>query len=68
MATPRLSFLSVFKGCRNEVGASCLFPIADEILEYFAFEKNGVEFLELPVMAINLVGDDDDACVINLGP
>ncbi len=46
----------IFKGCRNEVGASCLFPIADEILDYFQFEKHGAEFIELPVMAINLVG------------
>lgn len=46
----------IFKGCRNEVGASCLFPIADEILDYYKFENHGVEFLELPVMAINLVG------------
>ena len=46
----------IFKGCRNEVGASCLFPIADEILDYFKFERYGVEFIELPVMAINLVG------------
>ena len=46
----------IFQGCRNEVGASCLFPIADEILDYFEFEKHGVEFIELPVMAINLVG------------
>ena len=34
----------IFKGCRNEVGASCLFPIADEILEYFAFEKNFTDY------------------------
>jgi phytoene dehydrogenase-like protein len=46
----------IFKGCRNEVGASCLFPIADEILDYFQFEQHGVEFIKLPVMAINLVG------------
>jgi phytoene dehydrogenase-like protein len=46
----------IFKDCRNEVGASCLFPIAEEILKYFEFEKNGAEFIELPVMAINLVG------------
>jgi phytoene dehydrogenase-like protein len=46
----------IFKGCRNEVGASCLFPIAQEILDYFKFEENGAEFIELPVMAINLVG------------
>jgi len=54
----------IFKGCRNEVGASCLFPIADEILEYYEFEKNGVEFLELPVMAINLVGSGHPPLVL----
>ena len=54
----------IFKGCRNEVGASCLFPIADEVLEYFAFEKNGVEFLELPVMAINLVGSGHQPLIL----
>jgi len=54
----------IFKGCRNEVGASCLFPIADEILDYFAFEKNGVEFLELPVMAINLVGQGHQPLIL----
>ena len=46
----------IFKDCRNEVGASCLFPIADEILDYFQFEQNGAEFIDLPVMAINLAG------------
>ena len=47
---------AIFKGCRNEVGASVLFPIADEVLDYFGFEARGAEFIELPVMAINLVG------------
>ena len=46
----------VFAGCRNEVGASVLFPIARELLDFFAFEKHGAEFIELPVMAINLAG------------
>lgn len=46
----------IFKGCRNEVGASCLFPIAQEILDHFDFEGNGVEFIDLPVMALNLAG------------
>ena len=46
----------IFKGCRNEVGASCLFPIADEILDYYQFEKYGAEFIDLPVMAISLAG------------
>ena len=46
----------IFPGCRNEVGASALFPIAPEVLDFLQFERHGVEFIELPVMAINLAG------------
>ena len=46
----------ILKGCRNEVGASCLFPLSAEIREYFDFESHGVELIPLPVMAVNLVG------------
>ena len=46
----------IFQGCRNEVGASCLFPLSAEIRAYFDFENHGVELLPLPVMAINLTG------------
>ncbi|MDX1735234.1 MAG: NAD(P)/FAD-dependent oxidoreductase [Halioglobus sp.] len=48
----------IFKGCRNEVGASCLFPLSAEIRQYFDFESHGVELIPLPVMAVNLVGAD----------
>lgn len=48
----------ILKGCRNEVGASCLFPLSAELLEYFDFEGHGVEFIKLPVMALNLCGLD----------
>lgn len=48
----------ILKGCRNEVGASCLFPLSSELLEYFDFKGHGVEFIELPVMALNLCGLD----------
>ncbi|HSB96282.1 MAG TPA: NAD(P)/FAD-dependent oxidoreductase [Spongiibacteraceae bacterium] len=48
----------ILKGCQNEVGASCLFPIAAELLEYFDFEGHGVEFIPLPIMALNLTGLD----------
>jgi len=44
----------ILEGCRNEVGASCLFPLADEVVEALDFEGNGAEFIDLPVMAINL--------------
>ena len=46
----------ILRGCRNEVGASCLFPLSAEIKEYFDFEQHGVELIPLPVMAVNLVG------------
>lgn len=46
----------ILKGCRNEVGASCLFPLSREILDYFQFEDQGVEFIKLPIMAVNLTG------------
>lgn len=44
----------ILKGCRNEVGASCLFPLSQEVVDDLDFEGNGVEFIDLPVMAINL--------------
>jgi len=46
----------ILKGCRNEVGASCLFPLSSEIKSYFDFEAHGVEMIPLPVMAVNLTG------------
>ena len=46
----------ILKGCRNEVGASCLFPLSREIRDYFQFEEHGVEFIKLPIMAVNLTG------------
>ena len=46
----------ILSGCRNEVGASCLFPLADEVVKALDFEAHGAEFIDLPVMAINLPG------------
>mgnify|MGYP001821991335 CR=1 FL=1 len=46
----------ILPGCRNEVGASCLFPLSKEIRNYFDFESHGVELIPLPVMAVNLTG------------
>lgn len=58
----------ILKGCMNEVGASCLFPLSKEIKEYFQFEANGVELIELPVMAVNLTGDDGRPLVFYKNP
>ena len=48
----------ILKGCMNEVGASCLFPLAKEIKDYFDFENNGVELIPLPIMSVNFCGAD----------
>lgn len=58
----------ILKGCRNEVGASCLFPLSAEIKQYFDFESHGVELIPLPVMAVNLVGADGRPFVIFKNP
>jgi phytoene dehydrogenase-like protein len=58
----------ILKGCRNEVGASCLFPLSAEIKQYFDFEAHGVELIPLPVMAVNLVGADGRPFVIFKNP
>ncbi|MCP5066996.1 MAG: NAD(P)-binding protein, partial [bacterium] len=44
----------ILEGCRNEVGASCLFPLSRQVVEDLDFEGNGAEFIDLPVMAVNL--------------
>jgi phytoene dehydrogenase-like protein len=44
----------ILKGCRNEVGASCLFPLSRQLTRDLDFEGNGAEFIDLPVMAVNL--------------
>lgn len=58
----------ILKGCTNEVGASCLFPLSKEIKDYFQFEQNGVELISLPVMAANLTGDDGRPLVFYKNP
>jgi phytoene dehydrogenase-like protein len=44
----------ILKGCRNDVGATLLFPLAREVIEDLEFERYGAEFIDLPVMATNL--------------
>jgi phytoene dehydrogenase-like protein len=44
----------ILKGCRNDVGATLLFPLAREIVDDLEFEHYGAEFIDLPVMATNL--------------
>ncbi|NQX89238.1 MAG: NAD(P)/FAD-dependent oxidoreductase [Halioglobus sp.] len=58
----------ILKGCRNEVGASCLFPLSAEIKRYFDFESHGVELIPLPVMAVNLLGSSGRPLIFYKNP
>ncbi|MGD8608963.1 MAG: NAD(P)/FAD-dependent oxidoreductase [Myxococcales bacterium] len=44
----------ILAGCRNDVGASLLFPLAQEVEEELELERYGVERIDLPIMAVNL--------------
>src|SRR5262249_24545629 len=44
----------ILNGCRNDVGASLLFPLAKGLEEELELQRYGVEFIDLPIMACNV--------------
>ena len=44
----------ILTGCRNDVGASLLFPLAKGLAEELELARYGVELIDLPIMASNL--------------
>jgi phytoene dehydrogenase-like protein len=44
----------ILSGCRNDVGASLLFPLAKGLAEELELARYGVELIDLPIMASNL--------------
>ena len=44
----------ILTGCRNDVGASLLFPLAKGVAEELELARYGVELIDLPIMATNL--------------
>jgi phytoene dehydrogenase-like protein len=44
----------ILSGCRNDVGASLLFPLAKGLVDELELARYGVEFIDLPIMASNL--------------
>jgi phytoene dehydrogenase-like protein len=46
----------ILTDCQNDVGATCLFPLAKEVIDFYDFEGMGVEYIPLPVFATNLTG------------
>lgn len=44
----------ILSGCRNDVGASLLFPLAKGLADELELTRYGVELIDLPIMASNL--------------
>ena len=58
----------ILSGCRNDVGASLLFPLAKGLAEELELARYGVETIELPIMATNLNTKTSPAAVFYSNP
>ena len=53
----------ILSGCRNDVGASLLFPLAKGLAEERELERHGVELLPLPIMSVSTAAPGDPLLV-----
>ena len=58
----------ILTGCRNDVGASLLFPLAKGLEDELELKRYGVEFIDLPIMASNLNSKDAPAAIFYANP
>ncbi len=58
----------ILSGCRNDVGASLLFPLARGIADELELERYGAELIDLQIMATNLSAKDAAAAVFYANP
>src|SRR5512144_3239522 len=58
----------ILTGCRNDVGASLLFPLAKGLAEELELARYGVELIDLPIMASNLTSPDAPAAIFYANP
>ena len=58
----------ILDGCRNDVGASLLFPLAGGLAEELELERYGVELLELPIMSCSVAAPGDPILVFYANP
>jgi len=58
----------ILSGCRNDVGASLLFPLAKGLADELEFARYGVELIDLPIMASNLNSTSSPAAVFYADP
>jgi phytoene dehydrogenase-like protein len=58
----------ILAGCRNDVGASLLFPLARGLADELELERYGVELLDLPIMSCSLAAPGDPPLVFYANP
>ncbi|HTO71316.1 MAG TPA: NAD(P)/FAD-dependent oxidoreductase [Myxococcota bacterium] len=58
----------ILSGCKNDVGASLLFPLAKGVAEELELARYGVETIELPIMAVNLNSKESPPAVFYASP
>jgi phytoene dehydrogenase-like protein len=58
----------ILAGCRNDVGASLLFPLATEVERELELERFGVELIDLPIMACNVNSKESPPAVFYSNP
>jgi len=58
----------ILSGCRNDVGASLLFPLAKGLAESLELERYGVELLDLPIMSVTIAEPGDPAVPFYASP
>jgi phytoene dehydrogenase-like protein len=58
----------ILDGCKNDVGASLLFPLAKGLAEELELARYGVETIELPIMATNLNSKTSPPAVFYASP
>jgi hypothetical protein len=58
----------ILSGCRNDVGASLLFPLARGLAQELELERYGVELLDLPIMSCSVAEPGDPPLVFYANP
>src|SRR5512143_643537 len=58
----------ILSGCRNDVGASLLFPLAKGLEAELELARYGVEFIDLPIMASNLSSHQSPPAIFYANP
>ena len=58
----------ILTGCRNDVGASLLFPLAKAVERELELVRYGVEYIDLPIMASNLNSKESPPAIFYANP